>query len=221
MTFIGHLGAAIQWGIDKDVDVISMSLGYFTDEIFNYISLGDEVEDKCQAAYQAGITLCASAGNWNNWGDEITDIHYPAAYSDHVIPVGALYYDLTLVGTTSNNDWDPDPADQWYAGSCYGYDQNQGVVAAGTQITSTDLDNGYYTGNGTSYACPLVAGVCALILAASSEIYQMTENTRADAVRECIYNSAIDLGDTGWDEYYGNGMVDAVGAIDYALTNNW
>ena len=81
------------------------------------------------------------------------------------------------------------------------------------------MDNGYYTGNGTSYFCPLVAGVCALILENSSSIYQMTGSTRADAARECIYNSAIDLGGSGWDQYYGNGMVDATRAIEYALVN--
>jgi len=37
----------------------------------------------------------------------------------------------------------------------------------------------------------------------------MTGSTRGDAVRECKYNSAIDLGGSGWDQYYGNGMVDA------------
>ena len=75
MEFIINLGDAIRWGIDNEVDVISMSLGYFTDEIFAYNSLADEVEEKCQAAYQAGITLVVAAGNWNNWNDPITDIH--------------------------------------------------------------------------------------------------------------------------------------------------
>ncbi|MFX1345982.1 MAG: S8 family serine peptidase [Promethearchaeota archaeon] len=221
MDFITQLGSAIQWGIDNEVDVISMSLGYFTNEIINYNVWADEVEEKCQAAYQAGITLCVASGNWNSWGDSITDIHYPAAFYDYVIPVGALYYDLTLVGSDTYNRWTISgyPEEEYYGGSCYGYDQGYGVVTAGTQITSTDLDNGYYTGNGTSYACPLVAGVCALILAASSEIYQMTGSDRPEAVRECIYNTAIDLGASGWDQYYGNGMVDATKAIDYALAN--
>ncbi|MFW9940967.1 MAG: S8 family serine peptidase [Candidatus Thorarchaeota archaeon] len=208
---------AIYWGITEGVDVISMSIGGPADsDILSIITL----------AYNNGITFVACAGNWESWDDPHTGwdetqtgIQYPAAYYDYVIPVGALYYDLTLAGSTANNRWDPTPGDQFYGGSCYGYDEGYGIVAPGTQITSTDLNNDYYTGNGTSYACPLVAGVCALILAASSEIYQMTGGSRVEAVRECIYNTAIDLGTSGWDQYYGNGMVDATRAINYALTN--
>ncbi|MFX1279922.1 MAG: S8 family serine peptidase [Promethearchaeota archaeon] len=215
MKFITNLGDAIQWGIDNDVDVISMSLGYFTNEIYYYRSWDDEVEDKCQAAYQAGITLCAAAGNWNSWADEVTDIHYPAAFYDYIIPVGALYYDLTLVGLNTYNRWTlPEyPEDQYYGGSCYGYDQDEGIVAPGTQISSPDLDNGYYTGNGTSYACPLVAGVCALLL------YDNPDLTPSQ-IKEILYNTAINLGDdTGWDDIYGWGLIDAVAALEYSQLN--
>jgi subtilisin len=208
-----NIADAIEWGIEEEVDVISMSLGS-EDKL-------PLVEYRLEQAYNAGIIIVVASGNWNTHTLLSKDINYPAAYYDYTIPVGALYFDLTLAGTTSNNRWDSDPTDDYYGGSCYGYDENQGVVAAGTRITSTYLDNGYRIANGTSLACPLVAGVCALILAASSSIYQMTGSDRTDAVRECIYNSVIDLGTSGWDQYYGNGMVDATRAINYALAQDW
>lgn len=44
--------------------------------------------------------------------------------------------------------------------------------------------------------------------------------TGPDAVREVLETTAEDRGPTGWDEYYGWGIVDAYGAVDAALVPN-
>jgi subtilisin family serine protease len=81
--YISDLVDGIQWAIDNDMDVISMSLGSRS----NYQSM----HDICDAAYDAGIVLVAAAGN------DRSSVSYPAAYSS-VIAVSAttetdgLYY---------------------------------------------------------------------------------------------------------------------------------
>jgi hypothetical protein len=73
---------------------------------------------------------------------------------------------------------------------------------------------------GTSGACPVVAGVAALILSIEPEL-------TSDEVRHFLTRSAKDLGDPGRDDYYGWGRVDARAALDMVLAkrsdlnNDW
>ena len=73
--------------------------------------------------------------------------------------------------------------------------------APGYQIYSTSTGGGYATGSGCSYAAPLVAGVVAWILG-------LNPTLMPDDVIGILTNTAVDLGPTGWDEYYGWGRVD-------------
>ncbi len=66
----------------------------------------------------------------------------------------------------------------------------------------------YY--GGTSMACPHVAGVAALVLAANPELSN-------EAVRTILNSTATDLGDPGWDSIYGNGLVNAETAVAAAI----
>jgi hypothetical protein len=60
--------------------------------------------------------------------------------------------------------------------------------------------------SGTSMAAPHVAGLAALLFA--------QDDTRTNAaVRSAIERSADDLGDAGWDQYYGYGRINAYQAL--------
>jgi len=63
---------------------------------------------------------------------------------------------------------------------------------------------------GTSMACPIAAGVAALMLSVEPNLTNVE-------VRHFLERSAKDLGDPGWDEYYGWGRVDARAALDMIL----
>lgn len=92
------------------------------------------------------------------------------------------------------------------------------LVAFGRNITTTDVtgelgysSSGYYPWfSGTSAACPQVAGVAALMLSANPNL---TEET----VKKYIRETARDLGESGRDDMYGYGLVDAQKAVAQAL----
>ena len=81
-------------------------------------------------------------------------------------------------------------------------------------------DPGPYNTNftGTSSACPLVAGVCSLVLSANP-------NLTATEVREIIKTTARKIGseseyDHGHSKQYGHGCVNAEAAVAFALESN-
>jgi subtilisin family serine protease len=76
------------------------------------------------------------------------------------------------------------------------------LAAPGVSIYSTYRGGGYATMSGTSMACPHVAGTAALVIAAGE-----------GNVRQCLQNTAEDLGDGGRDNLYGYGLVDADEAV--------
>ena len=64
---------------------------------------------------------------------------------------------------------------------------------------------------GTSMATPHVSGVAALVWSARPSL-------TAAKVREILVDSARDLGDPGWDNTYGHGLVQAKAALDLLST---
>ena len=77
---------------------------------------------------------------------------------------------------------------------------------------------GYASGNyttgfgGTSAACPVVAGVAALVLGYNPNL------TQAE-VKNILYTTAIDMGPAGFDNEYANGRVNAFAALNAAGGN--
>ena len=62
--------------------------------------------------------------------------------------------------------------------------------------------------NGTSAACPMAAGVAALLLSAFAEL-------TVDDLRQALTATAIDLGIPGWDDQTGFGVVNAGAAYTW------
>ena len=83
------------------------------------------------------------------------------------------------------------------------------ISAPGHNIYTTNSSGGYSMAYGTSFATPNVAAVAALVMAANPSL------TPTD-VLAVISNTALDLGDPGWDPYFGHGRVDALAAVELA-----
>lgn len=109
------------------------------------MSLGSPTEapialhEKIKEATNKGIIVLAAAGN------DAGRTNYPARY-DEVIAVAALDRTGNLAHFSSRSD-------------------EIDAVAPGVDIYACHLNKGYAKLNGTSQACPFMAGVCALLLA--------------------------------------------------------
>jgi subtilisin family serine protease len=79
-------------------------------------------------------------------------------------------------------------------------------AAPGEDIFSTVAGSGYEYMDGTSMASPVVAGVAALILSKNPLL-------SPNEVKSVLAQSAIDLGNGGWDYFYGYGRVNAYRAL--------
>jgi len=129
-----------------------------------------------------------------------SDKLYPAAY-DEVIAVTATDRVDAPAVFTSFGDWVE-------------------VAAPGVDIYSTVWDNSYTYMSGTSMSTPHVSGTAALIW---SQFPSMTR----DWVRAQLKFTADDLGDPGFDKYYGYGRINARKAVESApsdhdlLISNW
>lgn len=84
------------------------------------------------------------------------------------------------------------------------------LSAPGVGIYTTTNGGGYGSVSGTSFSSPVTAGVIALMMSAKASL------TSAD-VEILLYKSAVDLGATGRDAYYGYGRVDAAAAVRSAV----
>jgi subtilisin family serine protease len=145
-----YWAAAVEFADSVGVKVISSSLGYFTfdDKALNYDqSLLDGktafITRAAEMAAEKGILLFISAGNEGsgNW-EKIT---FPSD-AEHVFTVGAVTGEkekssFSSVGFTADGRVKPD------------------AVALGTGVTIMDCNGNVRSGNGTSFATPILAGL--------------------------------------------------------------
>ncbi len=76
------------------------------------------------------------------------------------------------------------------------------VAAPGVSVYSTYPGSSYATMDGTSMATPHATGVCALIWSTGSY-------TTASAVRTRLTSTCTDIGSAGFDNSFGNGLINA------------
>ena len=79
------------------------------------------------------------------------------------------------------------------------------LMAPGVGIPSTARGGGYSSGSGTSLSTPHVTGMAALLIA--SGVLSNVE------VRQLLRDTTQDLGASGWDSWYGYGLVSAAEAM--------
>jgi len=203
----GDIMAGIEWAVAQGADVLNLSLGggNFCGHCDN-----DTLAAKVNWAVSQGVVVVVSAGND---GDCVSS---PACASG-AIAVGATYHKDYAENIYWTDCIDPAPkADTRVCWSNYGSALD--VVAPGVDILSTYScraagDCGYYWYawmSGTSMSAPHVAGVVALIL-------QKSPSYTVDDVKDVLYNTAVDLGDAGYDPLYGWGRVDAYAAVAAAV----
>ena len=116
--------------------------------------------------------------------------YYPAA-CEHVVAVSATTSSDTRASFSNYGNWID-------------------IAAPGASILTTNRGGGYGYWNGTSFASPIAAGLAGLIISANPDL----TNTQ---VVEIITQNADDLGDPGFDQYYGYGRVNAHASLVAAI----
>ena len=181
-----NLAEGINWAWSNGADILSCSWS---------CTRNDYVKDAIIRAVTLGRNGkgCIVVKSAGNTGLEIT---FPGDLSKDVFAVGNMNSDGYIMSSSSHGE-------------------NLLVCAPGNHILSTIPDNQVAYADGTSMACPHVAGVAALIL-------QRNPSLRISQVREIIARSATKIGykpystvkeGGSWNEYYGYGLVNAYDAL--------
>ncbi len=211
----GDCWDGMDFALDHDADVISMSLGWWSETNNQKATWRDNFE----VLDAAGIISCVAVGNERGWWDIRTPGNCPSPWEHPdetgvggrggVISCGATDI-LDNYATFSSEGpvyWDNVPGYwDWDTPGMLCPD----VAAPGVNVKScANNDNdGYFDGwNGTSMATPHVAGTVALMLSKNMEL-------TPEEVDEILQTTAYDRGPVGKDNDYGAGIIEALDAVN-------
>ncbi|MEL6675322.1 MAG: S8 family serine peptidase, partial [Bacteroidota bacterium] len=190
----------ITWAKNNGADVMSNSWGY-TSCTANFSVLTNAINDAVNTGRGGlGCVVIFASGNGYK-----TCVDYPA-YLSSVIAVGAFGND-GIISDYSNEGSALDIVAPSNDVSAQGFLSGAGVRTI-DRMGSAGYASGNYTNTfgGTSAACPVVAGVAALVLSVDASL--------TDAqVKNILYTTAIDMGASGFDNTYANGRVNAGAAV--------
>lgn len=193
---------AIQWMVEKRVDVVNMSLG-------NDSAANDGTSPETRAvdwAVEQGITFIVAAGNEGASPDGFTygsGTITPPGDTINGISVGDVdkflkFADFSSRGPTSDGREKPD------------------VVAPGVNIFSTELNGEYISMSGTSMSTPHVTGTVALLIQLYKELYyrkKIYDILSPKDIKRAIKAGAVDLG------FDGNSQ--GTGIVNIPASANW
>jgi len=183
---VAYICAALLKAAERpEVKVINMSFGGYG----TFSSLAVAVNE----AVNAGKIVVAASGNeGESWNARVGQYSYPASY-DHVISVGAINKDNVRASFSQYND-------------------RVDLCAPGQSVLTTARSGGYEYASGTSFSSPIVAGACAVLMAADPSL-------TAETVETILKSTALDLGTAGSDPYYGSGLIQLNTAVA-SITSN-
>lgn len=130
-------------------------------------------------AIDNGIIIIASASS--NYGG---DVGYPAKYND-VISVRAVNEEDYSTTTNSKGKID--------------------FSAPGVDVISLQVNNSYDRFSGNSIATAYITGLSALIMK-NPKYFNLNENPSIKEIYSALVDISIDIGETGYDAIYGNGI---------------
>jgi serine protease len=182
----------------QPADIINMSLGGTSDSQL--------VREAVAAARAEGVIIIAAAGN-----ESTSQLSYPASNTG-VVSVSAVDINRDFAYYSNYGSM----IDVAAPGGDLRYDLNgdsraDGILSLGADDSSDSLVYQLVFYNGTSMAAPHVAGVAALMKA----VYPDMTPAEFDAML-VAGDLTDDLGDTGRDDLYGYGLIDAYKAVDAA-----
>ncbi|MCU7933399.1 MAG: S8 family serine peptidase [Candidatus Thiodiazotropha sp. (ex Dulcina madagascariensis)] len=200
-TTLSAIHQAFQWLLDPDGDPLTDDAPDLVNNSWGFANTVNqcyqEFSDDIQLLREAGIGVVFAAGNFGPFSESsISPANNPGALS-----VGSVDQFNAIEFLSSRGP-----------GACDG-----GVfpklVAPGSLVFTTDLlPAAYNVVSGTSFAAPHVTGAMALLKSAFPE-------ATVSQIETAMYDSAIDLGETGADDRFGYGILDVAAAYDLLLAD--
>lgn len=182
---VSALSEAMVDAVDKyGCDIVNMSCGVGTDYLTMRLAM-NHVLGK-------GVPIIASAGNYGNEANETDGYLYPASYPGVVSVANIDKNDVHRSSSNKNDMVD--------------------VSAPGTFVYGINGSTtaGYMQYSGTSFSCPMVSGIVALMLEARPDLDDVD-------IQTLLCATAKDLGEEGKDVRYGYGKVDCEAVVPYLL----
>lgn len=161
------------------------------------VASSDAINDAIEYAYSNyNLTIVCAAGN-----------------SDFNVSFPANNIKVLAIGATNQTD---------HRASFSNYGNDLFIAAPGVDIRNLDLNNGYNTGDGTSFSAPIVSGVISLMYSVNP---CLTENQIENILKQTSdkvggYNYNSDPEDPGHSQELGYGLVDAYAAVQMADAMN-
>ena len=181
----------IIWAAYNGADVVSLSIGGYSPSY--------TIKDAIDYAYSGGCLVIAAVGN-----DNIAQPMYPAAY-ENVIAVSATNKDDGKAYYSNYGSYIDVSAP---GGEMSYYHDERGILSTMPTYHVTLNDEGYSEDydylQGTSMACPYVAGLAAFALSRSSHLNN-------EDVKKFIQDYADDLGNS---QYFGSGRINAYRTVN-------
>lgn len=147
------------------------------------------IAEAISIAAESGCIVVCAAGNYTGSGVQGM-IDFPALGENTIAVTAGKQQENTVVFDSSYSK----------------YGEGVDFIAPGTSILSTVL-NGSGIKKGTSMACPMVAGTYALLMMADPDAEEAE-------LTQLLRDTALDLGDTGQDVYYGSGLIQPLKALE-------
>lgn len=168
----------------------------------NYGTISDTIEAIIYAADNGVEVINLSLGGPGSsiaekeaidyaWGKGVVIIACAMNYATETLQYPAAYENVVAVSATTSSDT---------RSSFSNFGNWIDIAAPGSGIYTTNRDGGYGYHDGTSFSSPIVAGLAALILSVEPDL------TNSQVV-DLIEQNADDLGDPGYDIYFGHGRV--------------
>ena len=185
--FSYKMACGIRWAYEHGADIISCSWGFTPEDT----AIDEAIQDAFEYGRNGkGCVVVFATGN-----DSINSVSYPANCNDTILAVGSINKEG---GRAKSN-----------------YGAELDLVAPGDSICSIGQYNRLFKGNGTSWACPHVAGVAALVLQRNPELTVTQVNSII--CRNTKKLSGINFNETkpdgSWNEQYGYGLIDAYSCV--------
>jgi len=172
-----------RWRLSNTDDAMDDAVANGAHIINCSFSLGPDLEDEVEAAYDASVLVVNAAGNDSG--------NINGSWESISVAL------LTVTATMSNGPPATDVFDASYSNFGPGVD----IAAPGTGIWSTVPGSSYGSMQGTSMATPQVSGAAALIMSMNPLLIG------DESARHLLIRMAEDKGPAGWDQQYGFGAL--------------